>query len=116
MPAGNSPSMDSVAGDGAEKTSSMEMPSTDVIAYSVLTDGRLFPVSICEIMLAETPTSRARLRRLIPRRIRSARSRTPSHLTSDAGIRTSSVQPQYSRVKQPAHSCRGVLSAALSAA
>ncbi len=66
--------------------SSMEIPSEEVIAYKVLTDGWLFPVSICEIMLADTPTSRARARRLMPSLTRSSRRRWPSHGTSFAGI------------------------------
>jgi hypothetical protein len=57
-----------------------------VIAYSVLTEGCALPVSICEIMLADTPTSRARARRLRSRASRSARMRSPSGGTSEAGM------------------------------
>ncbi|GHH36128.1 hypothetical protein GCM10018775_11750 [Streptomyces umbrinus] len=49
-----------------------------VIAYSVLTEGWLLPVSIWEIRLAETPISRARPRRLIPRAVRACRMRAPT--------------------------------------
>ena len=37
------------------------------MAYSVLTDGLLFPASIWEIMLADTSTARASPRTVIPR-------------------------------------------------
>ena len=39
-----------------------------MIAYSVLTDGWLLPVSIWEIMLADTPDVAGQARRLTPRR------------------------------------------------
>src|SRR5262249_54448401 len=87
----------STAGAASSATanrSSIETASAFVIAYSVLTDGWLFAVSIWEIMLAETPTSRARPRRLIPRLSRSSRIRGPSHGTSDAAIPTSFVRRQ----------------------
>ena len=55
------------AGFGAPKSSSSDIPSSLTIEYSVLTDGRDLPVSICEIALGETPSRRASSRRLSPR-------------------------------------------------
>jgi hypothetical protein len=54
------------------------MESAVVIAYRVLTEGWLLPVSICEMRLADTPISRARPRRLMPRAVRACRMRAPT--------------------------------------
>ena len=69
----------------APNSSSSDIPSSLTIEYSVLTDGRDFPVSICEIALGETPSRRASSRRLRPRCSRCARSLGPTSSSTAAG-------------------------------
>jgi hypothetical protein len=56
-------------------SSSSDMSSSETIAYSVPTDGRERPVSICDSALGEISRRRASSRRLTPWRSRSERSR-----------------------------------------
>ena len=59
-------------------SSSSDMSSSETIAYSVPTDGRERPVSICDSALGEISRRRASSRRLTPWRSRSERRRRPT--------------------------------------
>src|SRR3954447_22569670 len=61
----------------SNSSSSTVTPNSDARAYSVRTDGRIFPVSICEIELGERSSRRASSRRPTPRPTRMARRRGP---------------------------------------
>ena len=65
-------------GPGSKRTSSTVTPNSTTKAYNVRTEGRILPVSICEIELGERSSLRASSRRLIPRSRRISRSRGPS--------------------------------------
>src|SRR5438105_8071690 len=69
------------------KSSSREMPSSLTIEYSVLTDGRDFPVSICERALGEMLSLRASSRRLRPRASRCVLSSWPTSSWTDSCAR-----------------------------
>ncbi|MBW8879249.1 MAG: amino acid adenylation domain-containing protein, partial [Acidobacteria bacterium] len=62
----------------SNSSSSTVTPNSAARAYSVRTDGRIFPVSICEIELGDRSSRRASSRNPTPRRRRIARSRGPS--------------------------------------
>src|SRR5439155_416858 len=72
-------------GDWSKSNSSVVTPNSDASAYSVLTEGRILPVSIWEIRLGESSSRRASSRRPMPLRSRTARIRVPS---SDGASRT----------------------------
>src|SRR5690348_11666447 len=73
------PTCDTAASSsGPSEMAATETDSAVVMAYSVLTDGWLLPVSIWETRLAETPISRARERRLTPLARRACRMRAPT--------------------------------------
>lgn len=61
----------SIASEVAVKLSA-EIPSTRHIAYSIDTDGRFIPLSICDMRLGEQETSRASPRTPSPRRTRAS--------------------------------------------
>src|SRR5438045_3942625 len=65
-------------GDWSKSNSSVVTPNSDASAYSVLTEGRILPVSIWEIRLGESSSRRASSRRPMPLRSRTARIRVPS--------------------------------------
>ena len=70
----------------------MESPSSLTSAHSVPTDGRARPVSICDSIPGETPTSAASARSVVPRASRASRIRAPTvRVSASSGVSGASL-------------------------